>query len=472
MATFTPEGLKDAVSAGLAAASSGKGDSSPGAPNGTEAQSAEGNPYALMYRDNYGYIFGKPLGYHPRTDPNQRVFQKTILRNNTIMNIIPGIPWQDESMLATAEEIIKKHQANIEQLMVEQPTASQSRTKTLEKMALDTQQSLIDAGCDLRYAIFKQDISGFLTAFQMIVNRVGTAVFGLSSGGLSRFITDLAGFNVKEDSKARGFKVWVEKGTSISESIDNSFTRSVLEDVVKNASGVVKQAKFLGQGVGIDAAGNSNAADITSNQQGVAQTGTVANIASRTLSGATFNFPQIFDDSKFNRSYEIAFKFVSPYGDDRSVLYYVLLPFLFLLACASPRQDGPTGHTSPFILQVDAPGFFSCPMGVITSFSFRKGGDEMLFNNRGLPLIIEGSMSITDLYSSLSLPLSYSQFTTNFGTTAFMNTLGGLSLYATMDRSVAQRFTNRVKDGITSAIAPYNIISEETLKLQRFFGME
>jgi hypothetical protein len=111
-------------------------------------------------------------------------------------------------------------------------------------------------------------------------------------------------------------------------------------------------------------------------------------------------------------------------------------------------------------------------MGVITSFSFRKGGDEMLFNNRGLPLIIEGSMSITDLYSSLSLPLSYSQFTTNFGTTAFMNTLGGLSLYATMDRSVAQRFTNRVKDGITSAIAPYNIISEETLKLQRFFGME
>jgi hypothetical protein len=62
-----------------------------------------------------------------------------------------------------------------------------------------------------------------------------------------------------------------------------------------------------------------------------------------------------------------------------------------------PRQDGVSGYTSPYLLQIDAPGYFACPMGVITSFSFNKGGDEKMFNSRGLPLIIEGSFSVTDL---------------------------------------------------------------------------
>lgn len=434
--------------------------------------SASGNPYTLMYKDNYGYIFGKPLAYHNRTDPNQRVFQKTILRNNTIMNIVPGIPWQDDAMLATAKDIIDKYYQELEKFRLEPENLvpSKERTKRLVRMSTDAQDKLVKAGCDLRYATFKQDIAGFMEAYQMVINRVGTAVFGMSNG-LTRFATDLAGVNVKEDAKARGFKVWVEKGTSISESIDNSYTRSVLEDAVKNASGIVKQARFLGQGLGLANAEKSTSQVVSDSNEQAESVGNIANIASRTLSGATFDFPQIFDESKFNRSYEISFKFTSPYGDDRSVMSYVLLPFLFLLTCALPKQEGPSGHTSPFLLQVDAPGFFSCPMGAITSFSFRKGGDEMLFNNRGLPLVIEGSMSITDLYSNLSLPLSYAQFATNFGTSAFLNTLGGLSLYATMDSSLSNKFTNWVKDGITSVVAPYNIVNEEQLKLQRFFGI-
>lgn len=430
---------------------------------------AGGNPYSLMYQERYGYIFGKPMSYHPRTDPNQRVFQKTILRNNTIMNIIPGVPWQDDAMMTTAREIIDGHYKWLQDFMANNPP-SKDRTKRIMQASTDTQDKLVKAGVDLRYAVFKQDIAGFMEAFQMTLNRVGTAIFG-TDGGLSRFITDMAGVNIKEDTDARGFKVWVEKGTSISESIDNSYTRSVLEDVVKNVSGVVKQAKFLGQGVGLTTTENATGASSELSEE--AQTvGTAANIASRTLSGAMFSFPQVFDDSKFNRSYEISFRFVSPYGYDRSVYYHVLLPFLFLLNCALPRQDGPSGHTSPFILQVDAPGYFSCPMGVVTSFSFRKGGDEALFNTRGLPLVIEGSMSITDLYSNLSLPLTYSQFATNLGTSAFLNTLGGLSLYASLDSSLINRFTNRVKDGLTSIISPFNIVSEETLKLQRFFGIK
>ena len=429
-----------------------------------------GNPYEFMYRENYGYIFGKPLAFHPRTDPNQRVFQKTMLRNNTIINIVPGIPWQDKELMAKAHEILETYNKEFERLT---PKANTSSTdmKKLNTLATRCQQELINAGCDLRFAVFKQDITGFMTAYQLLLNRVGTAVFGLSSGGIARFVTEnLAGLEVNESAATRGFKVWVEKGTSISESIDNQFMRSALEGAIKGASAIMKQAKFLGQAVGWSNSAMEST-EVTSNDADAAQSGTIANIASRVTNGSNFDFPQMFDESKFNRSYEISFKFVSPYGDDRSVANHVLFPFLFLLTCSAPRQDGPNGHTSPFILQVDAPGFFSCPMGVVSSFSFRKGGDDMLFNDRGLPLVIEGSMSITDLYSNMSLPLTYSQFATNFGTSSFLNTLGGLNLYASMDMNLSDRSSNFLKDLIGKPMYLYNLVSEETYKLKRFFGV-
>ena len=437
--------------------------------SGTNAggRSKTGNPYELMYRDNYGFIFGKPLAYLPRTDPNQRVFQKTMLRNNTIVNIIPGIPFQDSEMLAKAKEILDDYFTQVERVM--SGSESPARTKKLNKLATDVQDKLIKNKCDLRYAVFKQDIAGFMQAYQLMLNRVGTAVFG-TQGGLSKFVTENLNLNINESLATRGFKLWVEKGTSISETIDNSYTASVLENAVKSTSALVKQAKFIGQAVGV-----SNAAmettEVTSSDANAQAAGLAANIASRTLNGAAYDFPNIFDASKFNRSYEIAFRFVSPRGDDRSVVNYVLSPFLFMLNCATPRQEGPTGHISPFILQVDAPGFFSTPMGVVTSFSFRKGGDEMLFNDRGLPLIIEGSMTINDLYSNLSLPLTYKQFATNFGTSAFLNTLGGLNLYATMDMSLMDTATNWAKDLIAVVIQPIHIFNEEVYKMRRYLGI-
>ena len=88
---FNPSSLVDGM--GIISSLSGRNTAGSGVRgSGTNAggRNKTGNPYELMYRDNYGFIFGKPLAYLPRTDPNQRVFQKTMLRNNTIVNIIPG----------------------------------------------------------------------------------------------------------------------------------------------------------------------------------------------------------------------------------------------------------------------------------------------------------------------------------------------------------------------------------------------
>jgi hypothetical protein len=425
------------------------------------------NPYSRLYDEKYGYIFGKPLPMNPKADPNQRIYQRTTLRNNTILNMIPGVPYSDKAMLDRAEKIIDDHEERIKKVdaMKEGP----DKEKQYVKVSQDTQAMLIKQKCDLRYLSFKPDTADYLRSFQIVANRVGSAIFGWE-GGLPRYISDLAGFNIPEAAVTGGFKVWVEKGTSISESVDNSFTTSVLESTVQGMTGAMKQLRFATGG--LFGSYNKDAAqtEVVSDNKDLQSVGQMSSAISASYGGSSFQFPQVFDNSHFARNYDVSFKFVSPYGDDRSVFYHVITPFLFLLTLALPKQDGVSALNTPYLIQVDAPGFFSCPMGVINNFSFRKGGDEMLFSNRGLPLIIEGSFSIMDLYSALSLPTDYNQFATNFGTSAFLNTMGGLSLYATMDPSLSQQALNYTKDIITNVVQPYNVANAWVHKVKRYFG--
>lgn len=426
------------------------------------------NPYKLFYKNSYGHVFGKPLVYLPRTDPNQRIYQKTFLRNNTIINIIPGIPYQDEAMLEKAKEILTKYNEEYERIKV---NGGSKVGQELDKLTEGVRIKLGDAKVDLRYAIFKSDTAGFMRAYQLLISRTGTAIFGASLGGIGGFLREASAASITESYNTGGFKVWVEKGTSISETVSNTFTKSVLENTQKQMSDVVKQLKFLGKGLGMGTTLNDENVDVVSGHDDIQSMGQAGNIASKTAGGAVFDFPQIFDSTEFTRSYEISFRFTSPYGDDRSVANHVIFPFLFLLTCALPRQDGPSGHQSPFLVQVDAPGFFSCPMGVVTALSFRKGGDDMLFNDRGLPLVIEGSMTVADLYSNMSLPLNNGQFATNFGTSAFLANLGGLTLYSAIDMTLSDTKENFLKGMIAAPRYAWEVTKAETYNILRFLGV-
>ena len=441
----------------------GMGDSKNNSTIGKNNYKFGENPYQNFYDISFGFIFGKPLSFSAKADPNQRVYQKTMLRNNTLINIVPGIPYQDENMIEQAKDIFKRFQE-------EYDIADKKNENEMDALLTKYLDELTRKKVDLRFAVFKQDIASFLMAYQILINRTGTAIFGAKTSTLLRDATEIG--RIAEDKLNRGFKVWVEKGTSISETVENSFQRSELANLTKTASGLVKEIKFLGDGFGMtsSAAANENV-EVDSSNAKMQEAGSLVTIANAMGGAANFDFPQIYDESKFNRSYEISFRFVSPYGDDRSIANYVIFPFLFLLTCALPRQHGTSSTLSPFLLQIDAPGFFSCPMGVVTSFSFRKGGDEMLFNERGLPLVVEGSMSITDLYSNLSLPLNHGHFATNFGTAAFLNNIGGLNLYSVIDQSSKDMAINTLKGLVTKPLYYYNKVAEETYNVRRYLGI-
>jgi len=435
------------------------------------ASSLNKNPYEYYYKDGFGYIFGKPMAFNLKADPHQRIYQRTMLRNSTIVNIIPGVPYTDTAMISKAQAILDDHQIEVDAIIAQYSLATDlsRRNARLAELSQRTQDKLLSSKCDLRYFTFKQDLSNFKQAFQMMVERTGSAIFGWTKRNMSSMLSDAINIASTDDMLNRGFKLWVDKATSISESVENSFSASVLEQAQKSASNIARQIKFGGGAVGL--LNSEGKTEIEGSDQTSVSAGRAADIASRSVGGAVFQFPQVFDDSKFTRSYDLSFRFVSPYGDDRSIFYNVIMPFMFILTCALPRQEGVSGLQSPFILQLDSPGYFSCPMGVITSLSFNKGGDEKLFNPRGLPLILEGSISVADLYSNLSMPMNYSQFATNIGTAAFLNTLGGLSLYATMDPTLSKNTLDYATSVLTKVTYPFSKADEEIAKVRRYFGI-
>ena len=432
------------------------------------------NPYANFYSSGYGAIIGRPMAFNHRCDPNERVFQETLLRNNTIIRVIPGVYNYNKDKLQQADKILQEHSENIQKIK----QAGGDVASKLDAANNATQAKLVTEEIDLRYLTFKPAYSQFLQSFQFLVNRAGTSLVGRSNAStLQKFTTNimdvLINTQTTQNATFRGFNLWVEKSTSISESVSNTFTNSVFEGLTGKIS---KAARELSTLLGSEFGGISqDSKEIeTPNNIGKAEAdlmGRVIQNAGNALTGSKIILPQIWDDSKFDRSYNVSFRFVSPYGDDRSVYLNVIIPFLFILSCALPSQDGPSGMKFPFLVQMDCPGYFNCPMGVISNLSFTKGGSDALFSRSGLPLVIEGTFSVMDLYSSLSLPMNDSQFVTNLGTAAFISNIVGASLYQIERNTISDRLQNYVKGTLLQMMSPITNLDNKRLEMMRYVGI-
>jgi hypothetical protein len=427
-----------------------------------------------------GTIFGRPMAFNNRADPNQRVFQDTLLKNNTVIRVTPGKYKYDSEKLKAADKVLAEHAEKLKEIR-EKGTLDGNET-LISKLNQATQEKLIKNKLDMRYLTFEPAMPAFLRAYQLLLNRASTSLFsrgfvGQDAGYITTNIRDaLVNLSANEDKKYRGFSLWVEKSTSVSESVSNSFTSSVFEGLTGKVSRMSREfQQILGFNVGNNA--GDGQAPAVETKEGVGQSqadliGRVISQASASLSGSKVILPSIWEDSRFDRSYNISFRFVSPYGDDRSVFMNVIQPFLFILAMSLPCQDGPSGMTFPFLVQMDCPGYFSTPMGCITNLSFVKGGQDNLWNSSGLPLVIEGTFSVGDLYASLSLPLEDQMFAVNFGTAAFVNNLVGASLYSAYDESLSSKLTNYVKGGLLSVTDPLQDVRYGAQALMRYTGID
>lgn len=239
--------------------------------------------------------------------------------------------------------------------------------------------------------------------------------------------------------------------TNVSESFTNNTMESSLASTVNGLSDQAKELKFiLGNQSAlssiIDGMGDISTT-ITSSLSGAISGlggGLLAGLTGRgintILSGGKINFPEMWSDSSFDRSYSLDIKLRSPDCDTLSIYLNILVPYIHLLALVLPRTlDGttdsktedPNGYTSPFLVRAYCKGIFNIDMGMVTDLSVSKGA-ECQWNDDGLPTQIDISLSIKDLYSMLSMSTYGSGITwgivANTSMMDFLANMSGLNL--------------------------------------------
>jgi hypothetical protein len=436
-------------------------------------------------------IIGLPMAFNSLADPNYRVFKDVFVNQAPIINIIPGRPnYKSGSLRTLKDDYLKGLTVDDDNSARAGLWADDSIVPTPNKdyykeegKEYDYSGELLER--DLRFYSFETDFYEYRKIVNLLLNEVGSKMTGFALGDT---IDSYINFS---NSHSTGLHFYCEGSSTVSESASNEVSESSLAGKTKGISDQAREQMFIA-GETFNETGNranikeqlakssekNGSVDWTSlgmdlmatAGQAVGTAGQLTNdpttaIAALMAGGSNINagehlmFPKIWRNSTFDKSYNLQFKFVSPYGDSASIYEYVYLPFLMLMALAFPRQQSPDSYKAPMLMRLDCPGYFNADMAMVTNFSFVKGGSNNLWTPGNLPLAIDVTMTVTDLYPTLSVASNYRLLKQNIGLSAFLDNMCGLNvnslnLAANIKSSIAQKtaiFAGAEGDIITKA---------------------
>lgn len=210
---------------------------------------------------------------------------------------------------------------------------------------------------------------------------------------------------------------YLDSETSISDSFSNSTSESMLASAANQVSDVGREIGFLlgTEGSKIDSklisaeSLGDGLKGVTTALSGIPVVGNlISDISSKlvtVMSGGRLLFPEIWSDSSFTKSYSINIKLRTPEPDVLSWYINIGVPLCHLISLVLPMQtSGATnqGYKSPFLVRAFYKGLFNCDMGIITDMSITKGS-ECAWTLSGLPLEVDVSMTIKELYQAMSM---------------------------------------------------------------------
>ena len=262
-----------------------------------------------------------------------------------------------------------------------------------------------------------------------------------------------------------GLTYYMEASSSVSEDISGSYGESELASEMKQLSSQAQARKYSetfkwGGGVAETLMSWKDKLGSLIARNDISTTSSL-------IKGANIVLPEMWQGSEYGRSYSISFKFTSPYGDNQSIFEYVLLPLISLICLCLPKQITPNTHLAPFIVMADSPGNFFTEMGVITSMSFRKGGDQNSWNKYGLPLSMDVTISLKDLTPVLMISRSTNEMFKSGGMAAWAANLSGLALEASTG-SIGWRVLSRYLAGRTNIMKFLRQDGEWRFNLKKF----
>ena len=120
--------------------------------------------------------------------------------------------------------------------------------------------------------------------------------------------------------------------------------------------------------------------------------------------GNKMDFPKVWKSSSMSQSYTLTTRLYCPDpNNNKSYVENIILPLIYLLVLALPRQDVSQSYKFPFYVQYTVPGNLNL-YGMITNLSVVKGGDSMQFSNTQRPYLVDVRLQIDQLYDVMVVP--------------------------------------------------------------------
>lgn len=266
---------------------------------------------------------------------------------------------------------------------------------------------------------------------------------------------------------------FIDAGGSFSESASNSTQASFIDGALSSLEGMAKELYTLAGVTGLETLSDlpnemMSSADsfIQSTFDGDGEISTflrrLTGNAKQIISGGNFIVPEIWSDSAYAKSYSFTIPLSTPYGNVMSWYINIAVPLAHILAMALPHHLTANTYKMPYLIKGFSPGWFNIEMGIIESITIEKGGNGDAWNAKGLCNEMKITVSIKDLYSTLSVPATYkpAEFMNNTGLLEFLMVNCGLDLTKPELSDKFQVLTNMFLGRITDTISqtPYDLV--------------
>jgi len=192
--------------------------------------------------------------------------------------------------------------------------------------------------------------------------------------------------------------------TSVTDSITNGVTNSPLSSVVDTISSAAKTLNyFSGGGFDVGMEDVHSALNALKDGSGDVFDGIVS-LGKNFMNGGQMVLPKMLERAEYAKNISCNMKFMSPYGDKYSVFLKCIVPICHLLAMALPKQQSDNMYTYPFLVKCIQPGSFNIELGIISSLTITKGGnDETSYTIDSIATEWEVQMEITPLVDELMM---------------------------------------------------------------------
>ena len=445
--------------------------------------------------DNLSNIIGRPYGFLQSTDPSMRTFVKHMVPAAPLIMIRPGrIKFSDEptkflndtltslGFSAASQTTDASGRALPDPSFSDEYGITAADKAAINKAISDKKYGTVqnfniegNSG-SVRYFEFDSSLS-VKREYQSVLSTLSGRLYSRFNNSAMTWLDARGDWDSKSTTNGGFYTFWADNASSVSESASAEVGATKLAGLVKGVADASREMQFvLSSSWGTKATNGETkkAGMVDSAVQGIADyiggsstdVGLRASLGDAIL-GMNPMFPEVWKDSTFNRSYNVSFKFYSPYGDPAAVYQNVLLPFVMLLSMVMPVQSGTGTYTEPFVFQMDCPGYFACDLGICTDFSFTKGGSENLWTVDGLPRQIDVTMAVKDLYPVLMASKNNKSLYFNIGMGTFLDNLAGISLFR--GNGGKSDLITRTRASITSKLSQARAIPGQVVSSAQVF---